>query len=110
MRLLRVALVCVLSALLLGSCLKSSPTDRSICNQIVSLFYYPTIPTSGESVSLQSAIQVEALLKTASFSGLRDEAVPLQQAIDSNNESAMVSIFSDLEYTECPLVGVTPVT
>ena len=110
MRVLRVALLCVLSALLLGSCLKSSTTDVSICNQIVGLFYYPTVPASGYSVSLQSASEVEALLKNASFSGLRNEAVPLQQAIDSNNESDMVRIFGYLEYSVCPLVGVTPVT
>lgn len=110
MRIVQVALLCVLAALLLGSCLKSTPTDQSICNQIVGLFYYPTVPTSGYNVSLQSAIEVEALLQTASSSGLRNEAAPLQRAIESNNESAMVRIFSDLEYSVCPSVGVTPVT
>jgi hypothetical protein len=38
----------------------------------------PTVPASGYSVSRQSAVQVETLLKQAQLGGLRGEAAPLQ--------------------------------
>ena len=48
----------------------ASPSDAGACEVINSDFYYPTIPATGEHVSFQQAVHVEALLKEASASGL----------------------------------------
>ena len=110
MRFVRVALLCLPPALMMTSCSGSSETDHSICVRIDNVFYYPTVPVSGYKVSRESAIEVDALLKSASLKALRSEAEPLQQAIDSNNEAGMVRAFTYLQDSVCPSAGVTPVT
>jgi len=107
---LRVAVLCILSTLTLSACSGSTTSDRSICSRIDGLFYYPTVPASGYHVSRRTAMEVEALLKLASLEGLRNEAAPLQRAIDSNNEAGMVRIVSGLQNSVCTSIGIPPVT
>ena len=106
-------LIVVAVLIVIMSVLASRPTtvtDRSICARIDSIFYYPTVPASGYKVSRQSATEVETLLRTASLEGLRNEAEPLQHAIDSNNEAETVHVFSDSQTSVCTSVGITPAT
>jgi len=85
-------------------------TDDRICATIDGVFYFPTVPASGYSVSRRSAIMVEGLLEHAPLDSLRNEATPLQRAIDSDSKAAMVQVFLHLENSVCPLLGVPPVT
>ena len=86
-----------------------SAADRAACAAIQQHFYYPTVPIGGETVSIQAAIEVEALLKKAALPGLRNELEPLQRAIRTNSNAAMVAIFGRLQGGPCvPLVGPPP--
>ncbi len=108
--------VAALAGCILAGCGSSTTShsvvsDRSTCETIQSLFFYPVIPATGETVPMSSAVRVEALLEQAQSPVLRDEAPGLERAIRSNDKAAMVRIFGNLSTTVCPEVaGVPPAT
>ena len=84
--------------------------NQVACGTINADFYYPTVPASGEHVSLQQATQIERLLKKATAPRLNKEAEPLQKAIDTNNEGAMIEIISSVQTEVCGPLGYPPAT
>ncbi len=111
-----VSVMAAVAACAVGGCTSSTTpkptvTDTSPCETVQSLFFYPTIPATGETVSAASAATVEALLTQAHDARLRSLAPGLEQAIRADDEAAMVRIFSELSETVCPEVaGVPPAT
>jgi hypothetical protein len=105
-----------MAACILGGCTssttpKTTVSDRSVCETVQSDFFYPTIPATGETVPVSSAVRVEALLSQAHDARLRSVAPGLEQAIKTDDKAAMVTIFSNLSETVCPEVaGVPPAT
>jgi len=61
-------------------------------------------------VPASSALIVEALLRKSTSPAMRTEAVPLQAAIERDDEAKMVAIFKMLVGNICPGLGVTPPT
>jgi hypothetical protein len=72
--------------------------------------YSPNLSTSSYNVSRKTAKRIEWRLKHATAGILLDEAVPLQWAINSHNESAMIGVLTYLQQSVCPSIGVTPTT
>jgi hypothetical protein len=59
----------------------------------------------GNTVSLSTAAQVEALFEHAS-GDLFNEAEPLQQAISADDESGIVDVLTFAQNVVCPSLGV----
>lgn len=99
-----------------ASCLASctaSPTGRStaaVCLVINGTLFYPTIPASGEHISLQAATRVEHMLMNAEDSRLRDEAGSLQSAITADDEQQMLAIVASLQTDVCGQSRYPPAT
>jgi len=62
----------------LASCAADAPgkSTAAVCDVINSTLYYPTIPASGEHISVQAATRIEQLLKDANDSHLGDQGWP----------------------------------
>jgi len=71
--------------------------------------YYPTIPATGEHISVQAATRIEQLLKAAKDSHLRDQVGPLRSAIAADDESGMLSIVGSLQTIVCGPAGYPPI-
>ena len=98
---------------LIPSCKSAQPAgsaNEMACGTINTDFYYPTIPATGEHVSLQQATEIEQFLKEASAPGLTEEAGALQTAIDNDDEEQMVAIISSLQTGVCGPLGYPPAT
>jgi len=93
-----------------GSTTVHETADQEACGTINGYFFYPTVPATGETVPVASAVRVEALLKKAGSPEMRAEAAPLQAAIDTNDGAQMVVIFDKLTRTICATLGVPPPT
>jgi hypothetical protein len=106
----------ITAAYVLGGCTSSTApsstaSDKSTCEAIQSSFYYPTIPTTGETVPLSSATRIAGLLNRAHNARLRGLAPELEQAIRTDNKRSIVQVFNELSQTVCPEVtGVPPAT
>jgi hypothetical protein len=79
--------------------------------QAINSRYFDNPPTAldGYTVSLSTAANIESLLEHAS-GALFAEAEPLQQAIDANDESAILSVLTYTQNSVCPWDGVPPPT
>jgi hypothetical protein len=74
------------------------------------MFYIPTVPAGGYTVSRATANDIEMLLVQAQSASLRAEAAPLQQAIAADDEAGMVSVILHVENSTCTPSGIPPAT
>jgi hypothetical protein len=74
---------------------------------VINTHYFdnPSTPLDGLTVSLSTAANIEALLEHAS-GALFAQAEPLQQAIDANDEAAILSALTYTQDNVCPWYGV----
>jgi Cellulase (glycosyl hydrolase family 5) len=79
--------------------------NSTICQVVNNRYFDATTLTDGNTVSLSTAAQVEALFEHAS-GDLFNEAEPLQQAISADDESGIVDVLTFAQNVVCPSLGV----
>jgi len=84
--------------------------EQSVCAAIDGEFYYPTVPAGGYTLSRATVDDIETRLRQARATGLRADAIPLQRAIEADNEAAMVREILHVQNTTCADSGTPPAT
>jgi hypothetical protein len=74
------------------------------------MFYFPTVPAGGYTVSRKKAVANDQLLEQAESSDLRAEAMPLHRAITADDEAGMVEAILYVQNSTCGTNGITPAT
>jgi hypothetical protein len=84
--------------------------EQSVCSRIDGIFYFPTVPAGGYTVSSTAAKEIETLLLQAHSTELHAQATLLRQAIDADDESGMVRVILHVEDDTCTPSGIPPAT
>jgi len=74
------------------------------------MFYFPTVPSSGYTVSRATAVGITDLLAQAQSGALRAEAAPLQRALTANDMAAEIHVILRVQNSTCAPSGMPPAT
>jgi len=85
-------------------------TSRAVCARIDGMFYFPTVPSSGYTVSRATAVGITDLLAQAQSGALRAEAAPLQRALTANDMAAEIHVILRVQNSTCAPSGMPPAT
>jgi hypothetical protein len=88
----------------------STKADLAVCTTLDGDFYYPTVPASGEHVTLVAARDILRLLNRAHDSKLRTAASGLRRAIEHHDQASLLNVFTKLQGVCTGLEGIPPAT